>query len=290
MSLPHQMNGVRTVLCAGRSHTNGAFLSLLVLLVLTVTHRLADAQDRKKTFLASGYWQMSETYTKDSREENTLWSFELLDDGRPSIVAIGRRLETNGRRVQDRAISIFLVEKNDDGSLTGSYLEAYGDGDQAELPAEMEASSSGREVNLVIRDSGGAVLSTFKGDWIGNWAAAPLQAGSWTVREIVSPDKGAYDIQWSFQMQEKGGKISGTGQKAIVNGRKAQPGERKTNCEISLDRNDYSVAGKGVETNHQGKKTRVTLEGWVSPAGRAFFLMSTEKGKLAALLVGRHEE
>ena len=240
--------------------------------------------------IQSGRWQATETIKDEAGKPAVLWSFEIRDDGGATINAIGDRYESDGKPIRDRSIAVLFIDKHEDGTFSGTYIESYGSGKQIELKLTIELSNDGRTMQLETANSSGKVVSRFDANWLGQGLRADFKSGSWIVREIVAPGKGSWDIEWNYQIKEHDGQISGRGNKSIVNNRKSYPGERKTYCNIILKRDPdqiYIASGDAVETNHVGKKTRAAYRGWVSPSGRTFFMISYEKDRLAALLVGR---
>lgn len=241
--------------------------------------------------IQGGHWKVSESFEDSDGEKNIIWAFELVDDGGSTLFAIGRRYEINGQEVKDRTVGILFIDRFDDGTLAGTLIEAYGTGKQNEFNLDIDSNVAGTEITMAAFDGEGSIISKYKAQWLGKGLKTRFKEGSWTIREIVSPGNGSWDIEWSYRFSESTGKISGKGNKAIVNGRNAYPGERKTFCSINLERlpeNRNAVIGKGVETNHKGRKSHSSYEGWVSPSGRALFLMSYDSDGLAALLVGRY--
>ena len=244
----------------------------------------------EESSLPSGIWELREEYQNRQGKQSVVWSFEILDDGQATIMGVGRRVASKGKTIRDRGVAILFVDKHEDGGLTGSFIEAYGNGEQIELGLNVGMTENRKELRLEAIDSAGEIVSKMTAKWLSKPKRVPLESGSWMVREVVSPDNGSWDIEWRYQIKENGGTITGRGNKSLVNGRKCYPGERKTYCEISLARSSQhpdSAAGKAVETNHTGKKMHAEYRGWVSPSGRTFFMMSYEKDRLAAMIVGR---
>ena len=54
-----------------------------------------------------------------------------------------------------------------------------------------------------------------------------------------------------------------------------------------MQNNENVIVGKGVEANSKGRKFRASYEGWMSPSGRTFLIMSYESDELVAVLIGR---
>lgn len=240
-----------------------------------------------KSPILDGYWKFKETFDGGAGKAPVAWSFELVDEGRSTLIAVGRRSE-----IIDRTTAILFIDVLDDGTFRGSLIQAEGDGKQIELSLDIEINDEGTEVSMEAFDRGGSKVSKFEGQWLGKGRQAAFQSGEWEVREIVSPGNGSWDIEWKFKFKGAGAKISGLGNKSIVNGRKAYPGETKTHCQIDFKRIPEitnAIEGKGVETNAKGRKSRTNYEGWVSPSGKTFFVMVYESTGLAALIVGRYE-
>lgn len=245
---------------------------------------------------AAGHWRIVETFENDSGKQNSTWAFELVEDGSSTNIAVGNRLQANGNSSRDRSVAILFFDLNDDGSLSGSIIEARGDGTQLELSLDVDLEADRKKVTMAAFDREGSITSKFKGEWLGKGISTPFQTGKWEVREIVAPGKGSWDILWNCEFKVSDGKILGKGNKAMVNNRKAYSGEAKTRCEIALERlpsagresQQNTIIGKGFETNPKGRKSRASYEGWLSPSGKTFFLMSYESDGLAALFVGHH--
>ena len=234
--------------------------------------------------LKSGHWQVSQHNSKNA------WAFELVDDGGKEITAVGKRFKSDGKEIVDRSISFFLIEKYKTGELSGAFIETFGQGNQVETGLAIQSEEEGTRLNLTAMNDEGTVTATYTAQWMGRGITAKFQSGKWTVREIVASKNEKWDIEWDFQITENGGTIQGSGNKSIVNLRKAYPGERKTNCKIEVTRNPNNptrIEGNGTETNHTGQKLRSKYVGWVSPSGKTLLLKSYYKEKLAALLVGR---
>jgi hypothetical protein len=248
------------------------------------------SQNLRRSF-APGHWQITENFENDKGKQTLEWAFELVDDGGSTLIAVGHHFETNGKPIRDRTIGILFIDRHNDGTSSGSLIEAYGDGEQSEMSLDIEPGRDGKNISMASYDGEGSLTSRFKGQWLGKGLESSLIPGTWEVREIVSPGKGSWDIQWKYQFKKTSETISGRGNKVIVNGRKAYRGEAGTYCQIDLKNHashKNAVTGKGVETNYKGRKSRMEYEGWLSPSGRSFFLMSYESDGLAALIVGRY--
>jgi len=246
----------------------------------------------------SGHWRIVETQENDSGTKVSTWAFELVEDGGPTCIAVGNRVQVSGNAPRDRSVAILFFDLHDDGTLIGSLIEARGDGIQMEFALDIELETDRKQIAMAAFDREGSITSKFKGEWLGKGISTPFQNGKWEVREIVAPGKGKWDILWTCQFKEGDGKIAGKGNKAMINNRKAYSGEAKTRCEISLERlqsagredRQNTIVGRGVETSPKGRKTRASYEGWLSPSGKTFFLMSYESDGLAAIMIGRFAE
>lgn len=241
--------------------------------------------------IRSGYWEVSESYQNETGEHSALWSFEMVDDGSPTIVAVGERQQTNGKVTRDRSVALLFIDKLGGGGFSGSYIEAYGDGEQIELSVDVELLENGQVLEMTAKNQEGVLVTSLLGTWIGEGMGGVLKPGKWVIREIVSPGKGGDDVQWSHELVENAGTISGKGSKAIVNGRLADKEEKDTYSDLRLQRsarNRNVVLGQGVETNHRGERKSLNYEGWISPTGRTLFVMSYDSEGLDSLIVGRY--
>lgn len=255
---------------------------------------LAQQDEVKPIQLQSGYWQLQETFNNNKGRQSAIWSFEFhVDRSSPTVTGVGRRSQSNGKRVRDRSTAIIFIDRKDDGSIDGTYIEAYGDGEQVEIPMSVEISATRKTMKLVAFDNNQKVVTQFIGEWIGRGAQAKLQPGKWIVREVVAPNNGNFDIEWTYRLEEKAGKLMGKGSKTLVNNRKADTDESNTRSSISLSRgqgNRNTISGSGVELHPNGSKIKAEHQGWVSPSGRAFFLMSFEKNVVSGLIYGRYAD
>lgn len=240
--------------------------------------------------IRSGYWEVSESYQNETGEHSALWSFEMVDDGSPTIVAVGERKQTNGKTTRDRSVALLFIDKLGGGRYSGSYIEAYGDGEQIELSVDVELLENGQVLEMAAKNQEGVLVTNLVGTWIGEGMGGALKSGNWLIREIVSPGKGGADIQWSHELSEDAGTISGRGNQMIVNGRLADQDEKNTYSDFRLQRsarNRNVVLGQGSETNHLGERKSLNYEGWISPTGRTLFVMSYDSEGLDSLIVGR---
>lgn len=261
---------------------------------LNSTFVLCLAQQDQSIPMQTGYWQFSEAFRNKTGPQNAIWSFEFhVDRASSTVTGVGRRSQVNGERVRDRSTAIIFLDRQQDDNITGTYIEAYGDGEQVEISLTVELSATRKKMKLTAFNDEEKQVTQFHGEWIGRGAQAKLQPGKWIVREVVSPKNGNYDIEWSYRIEERAGKLSGTGNKSLVNNEKADQDESNTVCSINLSRgggNLNTIAGSGLETHPNGSKTKTEYQGWVSPSGRAFFLMSYEKDELAGLIYGRYAD
>ncbi|MDF1811446.1 MAG: hypothetical protein P1V20_04510 [Verrucomicrobiales bacterium] len=241
--------------------------------------------------IPGGLWQITQAFDKSGTNQTLDWSFQLVDDGSATLIAVGFPVKENNKPVKNRTVGLLFIDIYDDGTLGGSLIEAYGNGKQSESSLDIDLSPDGQEINMAAFDRKGSITSRFKGSWLGKGLQSKMKTGDWQVREVVSPGKGSWDIEWNYNFKESDGMLSGRGNKAIVNGRKAYSGERRTYCQMEFKRlpeNPFAIVGKGVETNYKGRKSNAAYEGWISPTGRTFFIMSYESEGLAALFIGRH--
>ena len=167
-----------------------AFVAILIL-----SCSFCLAQGDKSIPLQSGYWQLSESFRNKTGPQKAVWSFEFhVDRASSTVTGVGRRSRANGERVRDRSTAVIFLDRKEDGNINGTYIEAYGDGEQVEISMTVELAATRKKMKLVAYDKNKKVVTQFQGEWVGRGAQAKLQPGKWIVREVVAPNNGNYDI------------------------------------------------------------------------------------------------
>lgn len=144
-----------------------------LILVCPFAHSIAE-----KRKPAPGHWRIVETFENDSGKTPLTWSFELVEDGSSTNIAVGNRLLANGKSSQDRSVSILFFDLHDDGSLSGSIIEARGDGSQREFSLDVDLEADRKKVAMAAFDREGSITSKFKGEWLGKGAPPHFKPGN----------------------------------------------------------------------------------------------------------------
>lgn len=161
--------------------TTSILVAIAVSWVVGISHLHAR---NVRSIIPSGHWQLIESFENEKGKQTVGWAFELVDDGSATLIAVGRRYQTNGEPVKDRTAAILFIDTFDDGTLGGSLIEAYGDGEQIELSLDIDLNPNGSEISMAAFDREGSIASKFKGQWLGKGLQANLKPGTWEVREI----------------------------------------------------------------------------------------------------------
>ncbi|MGB3121705.1 MAG: hypothetical protein WBE58_22965, partial [Verrucomicrobiales bacterium] len=118
----------------------------------------------------------------------------------------------------------------------------------------------------------------------------PLRPGRWSIREIVLPAQGGWDISWDYQIRLSNDGLSAEGRKIRVNGKDPTKGEKATVSLLSLDRPaglSPLLQGVGRERNVRGDIISTSLIGAAASDGGSLFLETRENGHPSSYLVGR---
>lgn len=253
------------------------------------------AAETTSSGLQPGIWVVEEVlHIPLSGDRMVMWKYHFLVDIDGTIIGVGRnetvKASENGGA---GAISMVILESTKATFCEGFYIQAYEDGGLFQMRIQGDVAVDGKAIVLDSIDSDGMVASTIHASWVRSEESAPVHEGKWEVREIVSPDRGGWNIVWDFNFSNNAGTLTGQGNKVQENERSAYPGERKTVSRVSLnaaDSNSLSIYGTAQETNHVGGVIRAEYEGWLSPTGKWFLVESYENGKLAGLLLGNVPE
>lgn len=235
-----------------------------------------------------GVWEMEEVlHIPLEGDEILSWDYSFLVDGAGKIIGVGE--EMDGAETSQDVLSMMILEANGDRSCSGFVIEAYEDGEIFQMTVNGEIQENGEALVLTAQDGNGRVVATGHARWQADEGEASFPEGSWMVQEIVSPDRGGWNIAWESYFSSRGGTLVGKGNKVRVNGRPAYPGEQKTEARVTLQPTGEksTVRGTSRETNHRGGVIDAEYEGWISPSKSWFLVESYEKGELAGLLYGR---
>lgn len=256
---------------------------------------LASADPEGDSELKPGLWGSVESTTPVSGDSRKIvWHYKILRDALGNISGAGHRIAEGDETIEnpratDSTLAVFFLKPEQEGGFTGFLIEAYGDGQQYQMALSGRVGNGGRSLFLTGIDTEDRVISKSEARWIGGAGDARFLGGDWTVREMVSPTKGGWDIVWDFEFSNRDDSIFGKGNKVEVNGRDAYPGERKTVSEMTLQKPidpGNAITGRGVETNHAGDVIEAKYNGWIASSGQWFLLQSFEDGEVAAIIYG----
>jgi hypothetical protein len=254
----------------------------------------------KSSFLpAPGIWQIVETLSAKNGGNEITWNYRMFPgDQQNRFTGFGTKVSVDGtpaRPGEKAALGFLEMDSGANGQFSGTIWESNGRGRLFPVAFQGTLEAGGRKLHMDAYDlNTGEFSAGFSGALV---TSAPVEAapsilpGPWTVREIVLPENGSWDIQWSYRLDSTdSGGLTGTGRKVLVNGKEATSGEKKALSMISLERDGASRVVRGLveERNSAGRVFRSRLEGAIGLEGSSFLLkgIDPEKGEVTALFLG----
>ena len=244
--------------------------------------------------LVSGAWHFEEQVNPAHGGYHIEWDCALYQTGTAEWTVVGRKSRINGNLPtpgEKQAVSILRLRGAPDGSLEGIGVESGGRGAQIASTLAGTLGPDGLTLSLSLSENGQPVsrLSArlIRAD---SPDRKPLRPGRWSIREIVLPAQGGWDISWDYQIRLSNDGLSAEGRKIRVNGKDPTKGEKATVSLLSLDRPaglSPLLQGVGRERNVRGDIISTSLIGAAASDGGSLFLETRENGHPSSYLVGR---
>jgi len=110
--------------------------------------------------------------------------------------------------------------------------------------------------------------------------------GTWQVLEKVRPEKGGYEIVWTYTATLSEGVILFEGRKVLVNNKSPTKGDAQTRSHIHMLAESLNFEGDVDEVNHKGNHLKSRMKFFFDHSFQSFSAKNFENGVMVSELTG----